>query len=218
MKLIFSMGINHRIELLRPYAYSEAATLHHTYAMAKQCASLPGCFVECGVGAGGQLMAMSLAYTGKQIYGFDSFQGIPLAGVNDAQQPGIGDIEHDATAPVRDRLVSSGITVHSVENVLENFTKCEIGAANVRLIKGWFQDSLPKWKPEPIALLRLDGDLYESTLVCLEYLYPHVVSGGVVICDDHSLPGAAKALYDYLPDVIVTPVPNSGGVVYFIKP
>lgn len=204
------MGIEHKLNQIATIAYSSVATVHETYRLAKEMQSVDGCFVECGVGAGAQLMAMAVTWTRKDIIGFDSFEGIPLASEHDESQPGIGKF-----TPVADRLVSSGVTVHSVENVFGNFEKMGIGCPNLRLIKGWFQNTLPKFQPVPIALLRLDGDLYESTLVCLQYLYPMVSVGGVVIIDDYALAGCRKAVEEYfngnLPDLI------GDGVVYFYK-
>lgn len=213
------MGINHRLEQVAQMAYSTKATVFNTYALALEAVLIPGCFVECGVGAGAQLMAMALTYSSKQIYGFDSFEGIPLSGKHDDQQPGIGVATHNTHAPVKERLVSSGVTVHSVDNVLGNFEKQEIGAAKIKLVKGWFQHTLPKADTGPIALLRLDGDLYESTLVCLEYLYPLVSPGGIVIIDDYALPGCMKAVHNYFNDDLphIISVEGGEGVVYFYK-
>lgn len=200
-------------------AYSTKETVYNTYALALEAVLIPGCFVECGIGAGAQLMAMALTYSSKVIYGFDSFKGIPMAGKHDDQQPGIGIISHDVHAPIKKRLVSSGVTVHSMQNVLDNFEKQEIGASMVRFVEGWFQDTLQKVDTGPIALLRLDGDLYESTMVCLEQLYPKVSPGGIVIIDDYALPGCMKAVHDYFNDDLpnIIHVEGGQGVVYFYK-
>lgn len=213
------MEINKMLNKAVSVAYSYKETVYNTYHLAKEAGKLPGCFVECGVGAGAQIMAMELAGTGKQIWAFDSFEGIPLAGINDDQQPGIGKITHDVNMPIEKRLTSSGITSHSVENVLHNFVKNGIDLRNIEIVKGWFQNTLPKAKTGIIALLRLDGDLYESTLVCLEYLEPLVVSGGVIIIDDYALPGCKMAVNDYFCNNMpaVTEVEGGGGVVYFKK-
>lgn len=208
------MGINHRLDQIATIAYSHKATIYNTYNLAREAQTIDGCLVECGVGAGAQLMAMALTFTRKDIIGFDSFEGIPMASEHDDQQPGIGDF-----TPVAERMVSSGITVHSMQNVLENFAMFEVGCPTLRLVKGWFCNTLPKFQPVPIALLRLDGDLYESTMECLQYLYPMVTVGGIVIIDDYALPGCAKAVHEYfghhLPELI--PVDGSEGVVYFYK-
>ena len=71
------------------------------------------------------------------------------------------------------------------------------------MVKGWFQDTLPEYKGNvgKIALLRLDGDWYESTRCCLENLYGNVVAGGWVIADDYQLPGCRRAVDEFLADI-----------------
>jgi O-methyltransferase len=218
--------MNLKIEKISAIAYSYKDTVYHTYNTAKELIEkgIKGCFVECGVGAGAQIAAMKVAISETEaqrtVYGFDSFQGIPLAGEWDDEQPGIGAAKHDKTLPERDRLVSSGITVHSKENVWDNFHRLGVPTDNVYLIDGWFQDTLAdqRWKSFDIALLRLDGDLYESTMCCLTNLYDKVVKGGVVIVDDN-LTGSNKALEDYFGDKMpaFNIVPGSGGVRWFVK-
>jgi O-methyltransferase len=218
-----------KIDEIAKFAYSHKETVLHTYNTAKQLIKdgVQGYFVECGVGAGAQLAAMMLAQkdTGAEfmVWGFDSFQGIPLAGPHDAEQPGIGEIKHDVNVSERERLVSSGITVHSKENVLYNIKKIGVDIRWLCLVEGWFQDTLHLYRPSngfsKISLLRLDGDLYESTICCLENLYPLVVEGGVVVVDDWGLPGARKAVEDYFGDKLpeMKIVEGSGTVAYFVK-
>lgn len=214
-----------KLEEICRYAYSFKETVYHTFETAKELSGIDGDFVECGVAGGAQIMAMNYAIadtnSNKKIYAFDSFEGIPMAGEFDVTQPGIGEIAHNKFAPLSERLVSSGITVHSQESVVTNFSNVGISDDNVVYIKGWFQNTLPVFAEsiDKISLLRLDGDLYESTLICLEYLYPKVVEGGVVIVDDYALEGARKAISDYfngeLPKMIE--VNGGGGVAYFYK-
>lgn len=228
--------MNSQLASLTDIAYSFKETLYNTYEMTKSIIDKvkenPSLrenlvFVECGVAAGAQIGAMNIALDemdmSNPIYAFDSFEGIPLAGVNDADQPGIGAITHDPSAPISERLVSSGVTCHSLSQVVYNLTHRGISIENIRMIKGWFQESLPLYAKEidKIGLLRLDGDLYESTLVCMEYLYPKVIEGGIVIIDDYALPGCRKAVHDYF-EKRDMPVPNMvpvapGGVVWFVK-
>jgi hypothetical protein len=187
--------------------------------------NIAGDFVECGVAAGAQIMAMSLANIHKSgnrtIWAFDSFEGIPMAGEFDDVQVGIGEIKHDKFAPLEERLVSSGITVHSMENVQETFKRYNLPLDNVNFVKGWFQHTVPVNEVEEISILRLDGDLYESTLVCLHHLYPKVVTGGAVIIDDYALTGCRLAVEHYF-ESIKQNVPEmicvDGNMVhYFIK-
>jgi O-methyltransferase len=186
------------LDKIAKICYSTKKTLDYTYYTALNLYKIEGAFVECGVGAGGQVAAMQLAAEGKrEIIAFDSYEGIPLGNEKDYVQPGIGRFTHDPALPLSDRLVSSGVTVHSVEKVKENIQSFELPVDNIRFVKGWFQDTLPITEVGDIALLRLDGDLYESTLICLEYLYPKVVKGGVVIIDDYGLAGCRTATHEY---------------------
>jgi len=180
---------------------------------------IPGVFVECGVGAGGQIGAIQMANTEKRIiYAFDSFEGIPLCGINDDSQPGIGKPIHDTSLPIIDRLVSSGITSCSIIEVRKNIKMVHLPVENIRFIKGWFQNTLPVTDIGKIALLRLDGDLYESTEVCLKYLYPKVVNGGYVIIDDYGLDGGRKAVNEYLGSFCYNKIPpEANGAVWFKK-
>jgi hypothetical protein len=74
------------------------------------------------------------------------------------------------------------------------------GVPRVVTVKGWFELTVPTFKPpSPIALLRLDGDLYKSTKVCLEALFEHVAAGGLVILDDYGQwDGCTRAVNEFL--------------------
>lgn len=218
--------MNEILQKCASIAYSFKETIQNTYDSAERVIleNIEGDFVECGVAAGAQIGAMQCAIkqnnANRRIFAFDSYEGIPMAGEFDAEQAGIGEITHDKYAPLEQRLVSSGVTVHSLENVIDNFKYIGLPTDNIVFVKGWFQNTLPTIKDEieKISLLRLDGDLYESTYVCLEHLYPKVVKGGIVIIDDYALTGCYQAIKDYfkeLPKMIE--VQGGGGVVYFKK-
>lgn len=174
-----------------PPNYSSWESIELSYQCVKDVIqrNIPGSVVECGVGAGNNFGAMCLA--GRFGYGFDSFEGIPWAGANDDEQPGIGP-KDKATEGV---LESSGVTVHTIENVESDLAKW--GVKNYKLVRGWFQNTVQFFPAEPISVLRLDGDLYESTLVCLEALYPKLSEGGILIIDDWNLSGCRKAFDHY---------------------
>jgi O-methyltransferase len=80
---------------------------------------------------------------------------------------------------------------------------------------------LPHFKSSnEIALLRLDGDWYESTMDCLKYLFPKVVQKGIIIIDDYfTWEGCSKAVHDYLSSIKSTSriYTSPGGVCYIIK-
>lgn len=204
-------------------ACSTRQGLKHGYLCAEYVIrkGLPGVIVECGVAAGAQVAMMARAVKDQMgtrtFHLFDSFEGIPMAGPKDADQPGIGAPKHDVHAPIAERLVSSGISASTADRVKANLHDWNCKGAFV-YHKGWFQNTLPHLQNfPPIALLRLDGDLYESTAVCLKYLYPLVVEGGLIVIDDYALPGCATAVNEYLsdhqPDVRIHTEDVGGGAI-----
>lgn len=219
----------------RGVAYSTTATINNTQFFTDFVLDnkVPGVFVECGVAAGAQMAAMQDRLIDRKekrwIYGFDSFEGIPLASEEDDEQPGVpGPRPLIPYKDKRELLKSSGITVCSKESVISNFKQWfPNNNDNIVLVKGWFQDTLKPYKTVleragGIALLRLDGDLYESTRVSLEELFPLVHSGGVLIIDDWNLGGCRRACLEYFEKVDVSMMePPYGtladGPAYFIK-
>lgn len=163
---------------------------------------IPGDFVECGVWKGGSsgLMGLLLASRSelgkRKLHLFDSFEGLPEPGEHDGQSAA----EYSGGA-------NSGNlhSVHQCEAGLDEvkaFLLTELGLPETHLAfhKGWFQHTIPALGSEPasIALLRLDGDWYESTKVCLDYLYPRLSKGGVVLLDDYFCwEGCRKATDEY---------------------
>jgi hypothetical protein len=67
----------------------------------------------------------------------------------------------------------------------------------VRFLPGWFRDTLPTLGAERFAVVRLDGDMYESTMVALESLYPRLSVGGYLIVDDYAIGLCRRAVADY---------------------
>lgn len=206
------------LEELKTYAdlaYSNQNTIQNTYDLAVRAVmeKVPGDFVECGVAAGSQIGVMGhvlKAFGNRQrkIWAFDSYQGIPMAGKEDDDQPGIGPVDPNRPIPEdpRELLVSSGITVHSLKIVQGNVaTRWRLPIEQYVFVEGWFQDTVPISPVKEIAVLRLDGDLYDSTRVCLEHLHPKVSKGGFVIIDDYALTGARKAVHEYLDKIGLKP-------------
>jgi hypothetical protein len=214
-------------------AYSTRETIENTKYFTDVVLNnnVPGVFVECGVAAGAQIGAMQEQLLKKEkrwIYGFDSFEGIPLASEEDDQQPGVpGPKPEIKYKDKRELLRSSGITVHSKENVQIAIKKWfPNNYDNIVLVKGWFQDTLPLYTTVlkqlgGIALLRLDGDLYESTRVSLENLYPLLNTNGILIVDDWELLGCKRACEEYFinhpVERLSSPYSNNSGPAYFIK-
>ncbi len=182
-----------------------------------------GDFVECGVYKGG--CAAIMAYickknnSPKKIWLFDSFKGLPEPTKSD----GIKAVEY-ASNKSSGKLQSIDKCVATLNDVKKLFfSKLKIDRKNVIIKEGWFQDTLPVSKKEigDIALLRLDGDWYESTKCCLDNLYDNVIAGGYVILDDYGLwEGARKALIDFMEKRKINPVLKKIDYtgIYFQKP
>ena len=154
-------------------------------------AGIKGVFVECGVWRGGSAMIMALTLqqlnAQRTIFLYDTFEGMPQAGEYD--------IDFKGNPPKRDY---DWIKV-SKEQVYENISKTNY--LDFTLIEGKVEDTLPKFAPYKISLLRLDTDWYESTKHELEYLYPYLEKGGVILIDDYGWwNGAKKATDEYFKD------------------
>jgi len=194
-------------------ALSSKETLLATYDLARNVIErgVPGDFVECGVFGGAQCAVMARAIMERpdgygpsgfdyrrRVHLFDSFEGVPAPG------------EHDL-----EWVHPAGISLCTLEGVKQHMAEWGIPEELLVYHQGWFKDTL--WQAtdcqrstwiNKIAILRLDGDLYESTKVCMEHLYPLVSVGGWVIIDDFGLSGARKAFLESIGDT---------GPAYFVK-
>lgn len=204
-------------------AYSSKDVLMFTYEMAVKFKDAPGVYVECGVAAGAQIIAMAYGAPNKTIYAFDSFEGIPLPSNRDDQMPGIAKLsawEQKALPdPGKQVLESSGATVVSWDDYLEHLGASGIDMSKTYSQKGWFEEIIPEVDYiHEIAILRLDGDLYNSTWVCLQHLFPKVIKGGCVILDDFSLVGCRDAAKEYFELIGYNPdYKYLDGTAYFFK-
>jgi len=195
--------------------YSSWETIELSYQFAKQAKEdgIKGFVVECGVACGNNLAAMMRS--GYKGIGFDSFEGIPWAGEKDDQQPGIG----AKTSNVG--LESSGITVHSIEDAHENMKRWGYKDNDYTFVKGWFENTIPTYgsmtERLKISVLRLDGDLYNSTMVPLIHLYPLLQKGGYLIVDDWNLKGCRDAVHDYFKGKLPKEILKYGNPIYFQK-
>jgi O-methyltransferase len=188
--------------------FSSNQTIRATYDVARLARAVEGCFVECGVATGGGSAPMALALREandqRVLHMFDSFEGLPHCGPLDGGQMGHGGGLNnwiiDPSLPEQDRLKATGISVGTTTQITENLNKWGCMCANIKFHKGWFQHTLPGMSLRPIAFLRLDGDLYESTMCCLNHLYDQVAPGGYVWLDEWGMPdglGGKLAIYDF---------------------
>ncbi len=153
--------------------------------------AVPGDFVETGVWRGGaSIMARGamkvMGDTFRKVWAADSFQGLPPP--DPGKYPADEGDEH---------FLQPQLAV-SLEEVRHNFKVYGLLDEQVEFLPGWFSDTLPKAAIEEICLLRLDGDMYSSTIEALEALYHKVSIGGFVVIDDYaSVDGCAKAIGDF---------------------
>lgn len=152
--------------------------------------NVPGDFIETGVWRGGACIFMrgALAVYGekeRRVFVADSFEGLPKP--DPAKYPQDREDQHHTFDYLQ----------VSVEEVQQNFAKYGLLDERVVFLKGWFKDTLPAAPIEKLAILRLDGDMYSSTIDALENLYPKLSKGGFCIIDDYALAGCQKAVHDY---------------------
>ncbi len=153
--------------------------------------AIPGDLIETGVWRGGACILMrgilkAHGITDRLVWVADSFAGLPAP--DTARYP-----------------IDAGINLHdsphlavSMDQVRENFARYDLMDDQVRFLQGWFRDTLPRAPIERLAVMRLDGDLYESTMDALTALYPRLSVGGFVILDDYQLiPACRQAVVDY---------------------
>lgn len=146
---------------------------------------IEGDLVECGVWRGGtcifmQAILREYKQTHRQVWVADSFEGLPPP--EHPTDPGLNQCKELAV---------------SLEQVKHNFELFNLLDDNVHFLKGWFKDTLPTAPIKKIAYLRLDGDLYGSTMSTLENLYPKLSSGGFVDIDDYPLECCRTAVEEY---------------------
>ncbi len=154
----------------------------------------PGSVVECGTWRGGMFFGlMDLCPEVTEFHVFDSFEGLPPA---TAEVDGSYAVEAQAA----DELISNNNTAHRHE--FDEGLNAHQGHRldQVTVHQGWFEDTLEGFATkQPISVLRLDGDWYASTKVCLDALYDQVMPGGVILIDDYmQWDGCSRALHDFL--------------------
>jgi O-methyltransferase len=151
---------------------------------------VPGDLIETGAWRGGSTIYMRAILkahgdTDRTVWVADSFQGLPK--YDGRYEADAGDQHH-----TRDELAIS------VESVEENFRRYDLLDDQVRFLVGWFSETLPTAPIEKLAVLRLDGDMYSSTMDALDALYDKVSPGGYVIVDDYgAVPACAQAIHDF---------------------
>jgi hypothetical protein len=151
---------------------------------------IEGDLIETGAWRGGAcifMRAILAAYgiTDKRVFVADSFAGLPEPDEQFYPQDQ-GDIHF-----------TERVLAVSQEEVEHNFRKYGLLDEQVVFLKGWFKDTLPNAPIEKLSVMRLDGDMYQSTIEALTYLYPKLSGGGYCIIDDYALKGCRQAVDEF---------------------
>lgn len=152
---------------------------------------VPGDLIEAGVWRGGAtifMRAILRAYEVQDrcVWVADSFEGVP--------PPDPDRYPEDSG----DRLHTYEELAVSMEEVRGNFERYGLLDDQVGFLKGWFRDTLPEAPFTTLAVARLDGDMYESTMDALTHLYPKLSVGGYLIVDDYgAFRSCRQAVHDY---------------------
>jgi hypothetical protein len=152
--------------------------------------SVPGDLIETGVWRGGAAIFMRAilaahGVTDRRVFVADSFAGLPRP--DGVRYPAdVGDEQH--------RNAYLKVSRREVE---DNFRSYGLLDEQVVFLEGWFKDTLATAPITRLAVLRLDGDMYQSTIEALEALYPRLSPAGYCIVDDYALPGCRRAVDDF---------------------
>jgi hypothetical protein len=194
------------LDRISPYTMTsrerQLAVIHATRYVTRR--KIPGCFVECGVWRGGSSMAAALTLmqegdAGRHLYLYDTFAGMTPPTAADRSVDGTS----AATLLEEDRSKSTWWCIADLNDVEQNMRTTGYPQERLHFIQGPVESTLPEGAPnEPIAVLRLDTDWYESTRHELTHLFPRLVEGGVLIIDDYGhWQGARKAVDEFLASI-----------------
>jgi O-methyltransferase len=153
--------------------------------------NIEGDLIETGVWRGGGVIYMkavleTLGDINRKVFVADSFEGLPKPDINKY-------ISDKGDEHYKQNQLSVG-----EEIVRQNFKKYNLLDERVIFLKGWFADTLQNAPIEKLSLLRLDGDMYGSTMDAIRPLYPKLSKGGFVVVDDyHAVKGCKQAINDY---------------------
>jgi O-methyltransferase len=148
---------------------------------------VPGALVDCGVWNGGSTILLSEAAPSREVWAFDSFEGLPEAGPLDGP-------ESEGW---------KGECLGAEDKLREGFRRYA-SPDRLHVVKGWFDQTFPTAAADvgPVAVLHADGDWYESVILTLRTFYPQLSPGGYVVIDDYGAwPGAKRAVDEFRREV-----------------
>lgn len=163
--------------------------------------NVPGDMIETGAWRGGATIFMRAVLkhynvSDRTIWVADSFEGLPVADSKSLEVD--SNLNSNSSQDINfGGEMGLGLAV-SLEQVQKNFDRFDLLDDQVKFLKGWFKDTLPDAPIDKLSLLRLDGDLYGSTMDALNALYSKVSPGGYVLIDDYyTWPSCKQAVLDF---------------------
>lgn len=163
--------------------------------------NIQGSIIECGVWRGGNMMLAAKILKDAEDFSRDLYLYDTFAGMSAPKEDDVGIDGFRASAKYEELKNNEGSEWCniSLEEVRDNMESIGYPSQKIHYIKGLVEESIPKFTPSAIALLRLDTDWYESTKHELTYLYPLLVKNGILIVDDYGYwQGSKKALDEYI--------------------
>ncbi|MFH1160533.1 MAG: TylF/MycF/NovP-related O-methyltransferase [bacterium] len=166
--------------------------------------NIPGSFAELGVYKGESARIIHRMDPSRKFFLFDTFEGFTLTDLN-----------------VETGEAATYTTRHFADTSLANVMKKIDGNDNIHILKGYFPDSAEPVTGEKFALVNLDADLYNPTKAGLEFFYPRMSQGGIILIHDYNpkWPGVVKAVDDFLSFCNIAPVifPDRDGTILILK-
>lgn len=192
-KIAFRFGYNIVPSHIVPMDSRQMGNMVYLARMFERVKDIKGSVVECGVGRGRTFLEFAyLIFTegkGRNLWGFDSFEGFPEPAKEDEgpRNPKKGEWSGTSPEDIIFILKRAGLNLAKIKS-------------QVKLVPGFLSETLHKYDGGPIALLHIDVDLYEAYRTALNVLFPHVAKGGLVLFDEYGAerwPGAKKAVDEY---------------------
>jgi O-methyltransferase len=192
---LHDLSIPRGVEPQRELLPSGAANIKILIELLNRTTDVAGDIAECGVWRGHTLIPMALYLrqigSNKTVFGFDSF-----CGFDDAVE---ADIELGGADETDKRV--GGFSDTSFELVMTKVSQFKL--SNVRLVAGYFRDSLVHCAERAFSFVHLDCDIYSSYKECLEFFYPRLAPSGIILLDEYNdppWPGCNRAVDEFLSD------------------